>query len=395
MIPATSVLAALADESDGITVSLRIEGIMEYIYYNTMIELNVGATVEDLMKKTDSMDDAPKIVIGETENGAYVSEIDGLAEFDCEGLSGWMFTRNNIEAVAGISETMLENDDSIVFFYADPYGGPGFQYPIVDISMLYSSGIIKFTSKDTTYDAEQNATTSLNPIVMATVTFDDKTYTTNSAGEIVIEDKNGIAGFHELQIEKHDNKTGVPTVLRFAPDYTVYVPFSDTLAGAWYEAAIGYCISAGYFIGVDTAANLFAPLNRMSMAQLCTVLARISGVDVDTPADPWYSAALEWAAENDVITIEGFNAGANVTREVFIYMFYITAARLEGYDMTVRAEIKDAADYGDISEEYREAIAWAVASGVIRGTSNDSLTISPGVEVNRATVCQMLYNYYN
>ena len=391
-----ALLAGGAAASGGakISVGLRIEGIKEYLYYNTAIELAAGASVEDLLRAVNGMEGAPKITFTGSARGTYVSKIDELAEFDYGGFSGWQYVQNGAAVSTGIANTKLGDGDSIVFYYSDQYGDAGFQIPIIDVSSLINSGIIRFKSNDTTYDETESPTTAVKPIIGATVTFNGARYTTDAKGEILIKDKSGISGFRDLQIEKYDEETDIPTVLRFAPDYTIYVPFADMLPGEWYEPAVCYCVEAGYFIGVNTPANLFAPLNKMTMAQLCTVLARISGADVETPTMPWYANALKWALENEILTDIEFNAGANVTREVFIYMFYLTAARLEGYDMSVRADIKGASDYKDVSEKYRDAVSWAVASGIIKGTSSNVLTISPRVEVNRATVCQMLYNYY-
>ena len=62
--------------------------------------------------------------------------------------------------------------------------------------------------------------------------------------------------------------------------------------------------------------------------------------------------------------------------------------------MEAAADISSAVDYADLNEDYIQAISWAVASGIIIGTSEDELTITPGFEINRATACQMLLNYF-
>ena len=269
------------------------------------------------------------------------------------------------------------------------------QYPVPDLSRLYSAGVIKFTSNDEEYDEDWNVSIVKNPVEGAAVTFNGVIYTTDADGEIVIASKSGIAGMQSLKIERYDEGTGIPTVLRLAPDFEMYVPFADTPEDAWYEIAVMFCVSKGLFIGTDTANNLFSPSTDMTMAQLVTVLARLAGVDVSAESDLWYAQARDWAIENDIIEETAFQAGAIVTREMFINMFYLTAGLAGTYDMTVSADITEAADYDNISEVCLEAIAWAVASGIIRGTSDKALTISPTGIVDRATVCQMLYNYYN
>ena len=394
MLTGMAALSAAAEEIETITVSLRIEGIEENIYYNTGLVLPVGSTVADLVDVINGMDDTPEIVMSDGSFGAYISAIDDLAEFSFGDMSGWSYRVNGADPSFGISHYELEDGDSVIYFFGDPFG-VGMQYPAADLSMLLSEGVIVFTSIDTTYDADWTPVISENPVMGATVTFNGRLYFTDENGAITIEDKTGLAGFNALKIEKYDEESGVPTVLRFAPDYTVYVPFADAPDGEWYSDAVMFCVGEGYFIGVNLARNLFAPLQQMTVEQLITVLARIAGVDVAAPSDPWYAASLEWAIENEIVDADAFASGTNVTREEFIFMFFLTAALAGDYDMTVRADITEAVDFDDITEDYIEAVSWAVASGIISGTDDNALTIDPGLEINRATACRMLFNYYN
>ena len=390
ILAAMAVLPASADGSDNITVSLRIEGIAESMYYNQAIELAAGATVADLLATVNEMEDSPEIILTDGAYGAYVGEIDGLAEFAYGDMSGWSYRVNGLSPTFGIDLYELENGDEVVNFYGDPFG-IGMQYPIADLSRLVNDGIIKFTSIDSEYDEDWNEIYSENPVGSAEVTFDAQTYTTDENGEITIADKTGISGFHTLQIERYDEQSGVPTVLRLAPDFEIYAPFADTPDEAWYDGAVMFCVGEGYFIGTDLALNLFAPMNKMRMDHLVIVLARIAGAY--DPSDA--GGAVTWALENEILGGNEFVVGINVTRETFISMFYRTVDLIGSYDMTDRADITGAADYGDISEDCLETVSWAVAAGIIRGTSENELTIDPGFEINRATVCQMLYNYYN
>jgi len=401
---------AFADEIDMITVSFRIEGVEENIYYNKELKIAEGSTVEDLIKQFRSVSGAPKITVTDSTYGVYISEIDGLAEFAHGGMSGWNYRVNDVEPSFGISLYKLKDSDSVVFYYGDPFG-IGMQYPVADWSRILSDGIIRFTSVDTVYDEDWIPTRIVNPVVGATVTFRWNDYITDEKGEIKVTDKTGLSGFRTTQIERYDEQIGVPTVLRFAPDYEIYIPFADTPRIApppWYENAVRFCVREEYFIGTNLAANLFEPMLNMTMTQLVTVLARIGGVDADlTTGELWYMAPLDWAIMNGVLTVnetvieKGIGAvyeltsGMNVTREKFIYMFYLTVRLTGDYDMTVRKNITVATDYDDITDIYRDAISWAVASGIIGGTNPNTLTISPSFEVNRATVCQMLYNFYS
>ena len=391
MLASVMALTASGDGSETVTVSLRIEGVDEMMYYNEEIKLEAGASIADLMEALNGIDGAPEVVI--TEAG-YVSEIGGLTDGDYGGWSGWSFHLNDVSLTSGISDYVLHEGDMVVCFYGDPWGIPGMQYPVPDISRLFSESVIAFTSIDTTYDDEFNEVLEENPVAGALVTFNGAEYTTDENGEIVIADKTGISGFRSLQIGKYDEETGLPTVLRFSPDFLLYVPFADMLDNPWYEEAVFFCVLEWSFKGADSEANLFQPLRKMNMAELVRILALVAGGEFEAETDPWYQGELEWALENGIITIDEFDADGYVEKERFIYLFYLTIESVGDSDMTVREDISDAVDYDDITQDYIEAISWAVASGLVQGSSVEERVIEPHEIFTRAMVCQLIYNYF-
>ena len=385
-----------AEQADTITVSLRIEGATSIIFYEKEVVLPAGSTVESLMRQVNEDYDDLGVVFSNYDWGdAYISEIAGLAEGAYGGFSGWIFHSNGAEIPMGIGLVDVYDGDDIVFFYSDAYGEAGMQYPYPDISQIYTCSKIGFTSEDSTWDEDWNEIITLNPVVGATVTFNGSTYVTDENGEITLDDIAGIAGMMGLQIERYDEDSGIPTVLRLAPDYEMYIPFSDTPDDEWYEIAVMYSVREGYFIGIDSEQNLFAPTSITTKAQLITICGRVAGEEFNTSLDPWYGEPYEWAVENGIIDAGEFDPNEAVTREMFISMFYLTAMKIGTYDMTLRADITGAVDYEQCNEEYLETISWAVATGIIRGTSVDALAIEPTAEINRAQVCQMLLNYFS
>ena len=395
MLAGMTAIQASADGELSMTLSLQIEGVGETLFYDTQVVIAAGSTAEDLMRQiSDENEDLGIVFDNYAWGDAYISEIAGLEEYGYGGLSGWLFRVNNIAPTVGMTYVVLEDGDNIVFFYNDAFGEPGMQYPYVDLSRIYSCNVITFFSDDEVYDEDWNVSFETNPVAGATVELGSNVYVTDENGEILLDSIAGIAGVLSVQIERYDEESAIPTVLRFAPDYAIYIPFADTTDGEWYLDAVEYSVRAGYFEGIDSALNLFAPLSITTSAQLVTILGRIAGETFDVSADPWYKESLEWALENGIMDEDEFNAEDAVTRETFIQMFYQTALSIGSLDMTATADISAAVDYDEISEENREAIAWAVAVGLIRGTSEDELTILPDFEINRAQVCQMLLNYY-
>jgi len=395
MLAGMTFFTAAADEADMITVSLRIEGDKENLYYNTAIRIAAGSTVHDLMALVNEMEEAPEIVMqGSDEWGTYIVEIDGLAAGDYGGASGWNLLVSDVSPTVGQSFVVLEDLDDVVYYYGDPVTNE-LQAPVMDLTRLYSDGIITFTSFDTTWDEEFNSVVTENPVVGAKVEFEGVIYLTDSNGCITIESTVNIAGLRTFSIERYDEETGIPTLLRSAPYDYIYIRFSDVQLNTWYDNAVFYGVLSGLFVGTDQVRNTFEPLRKMTMAELITVLARFTGVEVSGTDKPWYAPALYWGIVAGIVG-EGFEPGAPVTREEFIHMFYMTAAEIGTYDMDVRADITGAIDIDDINEDYLEAVSWAVASKIIIGTSADAeLKIDPTVQVDRATVCQMLLNYYD
>ncbi|MGN0467915.1 MAG: DUF4430 domain-containing protein [Acutalibacteraceae bacterium] len=205
-----------------ITVKLRIEGINKCFYYND-VEVQSGATALDVIEKADSLDDTLTVTTVESQYGSYISEINGEKEKTFKGWDGWLFRVNDVEPEVGISAYTVADKDSIVVYYGDPYG-VGMQYPVADTSKL-SDGQISFTSMDTVYDEDWNATVKEMPVT------DYRLIWGYGDGQTIIitPDENGVCsidkqyltdGAHSVQIEKTASN-GCPLVLRFAPDYTV------------------------------------------------------------------------------------------------------------------------------------------------------------------------------
>ncbi len=208
--------------TDNKTVTLRIEGYDQTMYYDTIS--TSATTVEEVLEYVDSLDSTLTISMVDSAYGKYVSGVNGENESYFGGFDGWLFMVNGVNATGGISTVAVEDGDSIVLYYADTFG-VGMQYPEVDSSQI-EQGILIFTSEDTTYDASYNATVTTNPVEGATVTWTSgtqtTTYVTDADGKITISEEALTAGDHLIAISKED-VTGIPMVLAFAPDYTIHI----------------------------------------------------------------------------------------------------------------------------------------------------------------------------
>ncbi len=175
-------------------------------------------------------------------------------------------------------------------------------------------------------------------------------------------------------------------VINEAPEVT----FTDVPYGDWYYDAVYYCAGIGLVKGMPDGS--FAPAKNMNMAELTQLLYRMAGNE-DAEGEYWWSAAEKWAVDAGIVTADEFKPAANVTREFFFRMFYAAAAQTGKFDMTPRADITGAADYDKIDAANRDAISWAVAAGMVKGTSATELKIDPDLEMNRATACTIIMRY--
>ena len=224
----------------------------------------------------------------------------------------------------------------------------------------------------------------------ASVAFDgDRTFTVSFSGLA--------AGSYTLVIgaaakANNGNTLGTDYTATFTVKADPTGRFTDVLdPETWFYDAVYYCAGIGLVKGMPDGS--FAPAKNMNMAELTQLLYRMAGNE-DAEGDYWWSAAENWAIAAGIITEDEFKPAENVTREFFFRMFYGTAASTGRFDMTPRADITGAADYAQIDEANRDAISWAVAAEMVKGTSADSLKIDPEFEMNRATACVIIMRYF-
>lgn len=216
-----------ADAGSEMNISIRIEGISGNFYDQTISIPYVDTlTVQEALEYADTQSDDITIT---GVSAAYITDINGDTSASFGGWDGWMYSVNSVEAAVGIDGCLLQEDDSILLYYGDPFG-VGMQYPLIDDSGI-DSGILKFTSNDTTYDSDWNPVVASNPIKSATVTwyYEDTsaTFTTDANGEVIIPQELLLPGTHRVQIEKYGTTASMekylPLVLRLSSDEFVTV----------------------------------------------------------------------------------------------------------------------------------------------------------------------------
>ena len=172
--------------------------------------------------------------------------------------------------------------------------------------------------------------------------------------------------------------------------------FSDLDLDAWYHEYTDYVLCKGMMNGMG--GDIFAPNGETSRAMLTTILYRMAGSPAvtgempfaDVAAGQWYSDAILWAAQNDVVLgYVGGNFGPmdTITREQIAAMFF-RFAELKGMDTSKAADLasyKDAATVGAWATDYVE---WAVSVGLMKGRAAD--TLAPAAGTTRAETAALL-----
>jgi hypothetical protein len=184
-----------------------------------------------------------------------------------------------------------------------------------------------------------------------------------------------------------------------APSMTV-IPFTDISKSDWFYDDAQFVYACGLFRG--TTGGTFSPHINMSRAMLVTVLYRLAVGDAalgvpnpdaagfdDVPQGQWYSDAIAWAASLGIVTGTGDNKFAPNT-EIMRQDLAVLLYRYAGSPASA-ASLSAFADAEAVSDYARDALAWAIAAGIIRG--GDDGKIDPKASATRADAAAMLHRF--
>ena len=185
--------------------------------------------------------------------------------------------------------------------------------------------------------------------------------------------------------------------------------FSDVADGKWYSEGIEFCYQNGYMAGVSE--GVFDRNGTLTRAMFVTILASLDKADTSNYADAahftdvkpgkWYSGAVNWAFENALASGIGegqFGYKNPVTREQ-IAVFMLAYAEFSNknhpernpFDVSAREELTAFDDASRIHDWALDGISWAVASGLIGGTSDT--TLDPRGFCTRAQAAVIIHSF--
>ena len=177
--------------------------------------------------------------------------------------------------------------------------------------------------------------------------------------------------------------------------------FTDLDADAWYHEGVDYALTNGLMNGVGS--GKFEPDGQLTRAQLVTVLYRAAGEPdtgkqvnpfTDVADDAWYTKAVIWAANNGIVNGVAKNVfapDASITREQIAAMLY----RYAGAEAAKEDKLSAFPDAAKTSDWAKEALNWAVASGLINGVAdaNGTANLEPQATATRAQIATILMRW--
>ena len=185
-------------------------------------------------------------------------------------------------------------------------------------------------------------------------------------------------------------------------DLTKYeMPFVDVKEGDWFYEDVLYTYITGLMNGVKE--TVFAPDHGTTRAQMATILYRMAGSPsveglttpfTDIVEGEWYYDAVVWGYNNGVIkgtSATTFSPDRDVTREQLVTLIFRYSQ-----EEPVEADLSAYPDADSVSEYAREAMAWAIANGIINGVKNNangSILLKPAAGATRAQIATIFARY--
>lgn len=300
----------------------------------TSVLVDRNSTVLDVIKKVLGTEGIPY----QNPTGEYIESIRGLGELDNGDRSGWMYTVNGKYPDKGIAEQGVKKGDKIILHYTDDYS-------------------LEKDEKDKS-DSAGGTTTTTKP-----------------------------------SAEKpQQTQKPVQTKPVFSAD-----TFGDVAKNDWYFESVEYVYENSLMQGTEKG---FEPEVPMTRAMLVTVLHRMAGQPAangtafkDVPKSAWYADAVLWAQTEGIvsgISQTHFAPDENITREQLAVIMYRFAAYCK-LDTGAKADIKGYNDADNVSAYAGEAMQYAVANGLLKGKTQD--TLNPKDYSTRAEIATILMRF--
>jgi len=174
--------------------------------------------------------------------------------------------------------------------------------------------------------------------------------------------------------------------------------FSDVSSSDWYYDAVQYVYKNELMSG--TGNSRFSPNGTTTRGMIVTILWRLEGRPTapdctfsDISAGQYYTAAVAWAAANNIVSGYGngmFGPNDNITREQMAAILYRYAS-YKSYKNTAETDLSNYSDLYEVSSYAVKAMGWANGAGIISGSTNT--TLNPKGYALRSQVAAILQRF--
>lgn len=161
--------------------------------------------------------------------------------------------------------------------------------------------------------------------------------------------------------------------------------FSDVSSDSWYYDSVRYVAEKDYMNG--TSATTFEPNSDMTRAMFATLISRVAGAEVDNSAaseftdvvsGQWYTGAIEWGVENELITGYGnglFGTNDSITRQdiaVLTQRFLDWYCAENNKSLNFEPLVENFTDADSIADYAQEAVEFCREAGLLTGYEDGS-----------------------
>ena len=180
------------------------------------------------------------------------------------------------------------------------------------------------------------------------------------------------------------------------------LPFDDVKENSWFREAVQYVYDNDLMSGEED--TVFNPNGATTRGMIVKTLYNMekepavssAAVFSDVVSGKWYSDAVLWAAENEIVT--GYDDGSfrpenSITRQELAAILY-RYAEYKKYDVTGKAELSAYADANAVSNFAKGAVEWSVKADLISGIESDGVTVlAPANGATRAQLATILMRF--
>ncbi len=384
---ASSVQYQVTHQAGGFSYTETLPAAQELAQSGDTIT-DLTATAENTVTLTLDYNDG-----GATTNGTYTAAINTEIPLPTPSrvnysFNGWSDGTNTYNG--GVTYTVAANATLTArWTYNGPSSSGGSSTPI------YSSTVEK-TENGTVTVSPKNA--SKNTTVTITVTPDEG----YELASLTVTDKDGKAveltkvSDTKYTFKMPDGKVTIAAA--FGCDGGDNCPskaFTDLGDTQWNHDSIDYAVENGLLEG--TSPTTMEPNATLIRAQLAQILYNIEDkpavtgemVFEDVPASEWFYSPILWANQNDIINGTSpttFEPLENISRQDLALMLYRYAGK-----PAVTGDLDGFTDADQVGDWAEEAMAWAVAEGIVQGDT--PTTLNPTGTATRAEAAAMLQRF--